>query len=228
MRIRYIVGESRAGICYDLRFAELALLMRQRGARLLLYPGSFNLTTGPLHWELLLRVRALDTQCYVAGVSTARNKEDTSVYQAWGHSTLVDPFGKVLVKLNDDPSIEYCDLNFDYLEEATGVAPGKEAGCCCWAADSSCSVVDLVQQFNSPQENQARELIDQIYARYDRDNSGWLGPNEFPAAYNEVLGLLGLDSIPPKQALLYLQEIEQSGKIERPEFYACVQRILNQ
>jgi omega-amidase len=75
-------GKIGLAICYDLRFAELGLLMRQQGAKLLFYPGSFNLTTGPLHWELLLRGRALDnqvknfflTKCYSIGVSTARNK----------------------------------------------------------------------------------------------------------------------------------------------------------
>lgn len=87
-------------ICYDLRFAELGLLMRQKGAAVLLYPGSFNQTTGPLHWELLLRARALDNQCFAVGVSVAQFKEDPTVYQAWAHSTLVDPFGKVLVALD--------------------------------------------------------------------------------------------------------------------------------
>ncbi len=48
--------------------------MAQEGARVLLYPGSFNQTTGPLHWELLLRGRALDTQCYTVGVSCAQYK----------------------------------------------------------------------------------------------------------------------------------------------------------
>jgi predicted amidohydrolase len=61
-------------ICYDLRFAELGLLMRQKGANVLLYPGSFNQTTGPLHWELLLRARALDNQCFTVGVSVAQYK----------------------------------------------------------------------------------------------------------------------------------------------------------
>lgn len=88
------------GICYDLRFAELGLLMAQKGARVLIYPGSFNQVTGPLHWELLLRGRALDTQTYTIGVSCAQYKEDPTVYQAWGHSTVVDPFGKVLVGLD--------------------------------------------------------------------------------------------------------------------------------
>ena len=74
--------------------------MANKGARVLLYPGSFNQTTGPLHWELLLRGRALDTQCYTVGVSAAQYKEDPNVYQAWGHSTVVDPFGKVIASLD--------------------------------------------------------------------------------------------------------------------------------
>lgn len=116
-------GKIGLGICYDLRFAELGLLMRQRGAKLLIYPGSFNQTTGPLHWELLLRGRALDTQCFVAGVSTARNKEDPNTYQAYGHSTLVDPFGKVLLKQTEDPGIEYHDINFGYVDEVREQIP---------------------------------------------------------------------------------------------------------
>ena len=93
-------------ICYDLRFPELALLMRQRGAKVLIYPGSFNLTTGPMHWELLLRSRAVDTQCYTIGVSTARNKEST-LYQAYGHSLAADPHGKVLTSCGEDPEIKF-------------------------------------------------------------------------------------------------------------------------
>lgn len=74
--------------------------MRQKGANILIYPGSFNQTTGPLHWELLLRARALDNQCYSVGVSVSQYKDDPTIYQAWGHSTVVDPFGKVLVGLD--------------------------------------------------------------------------------------------------------------------------------
>lgn len=55
-------GKIGLCICYDIRFPELSLLMRQRGAKILVFPGSFNQTTGPLHWELLLRSRALDNQ----------------------------------------------------------------------------------------------------------------------------------------------------------------------
>ena len=78
------------GICYDVRFPELALLYAKQGCQMLCYPGAFNMTTGPAHWELLLRSRALDNQLFVAGVSVARD-EDAS-YVAWGHSTVVDPW----------------------------------------------------------------------------------------------------------------------------------------
>lgn len=50
------------GICYDIRFPEMAMVLRARGAKLLLFPGAFNLTTGPAHWELLQRARAVDNQ----------------------------------------------------------------------------------------------------------------------------------------------------------------------
>lgn len=56
-------------------------------------PGAFNTTTGPLHWELLQKARAVDNQLFVATCSPARNSEAS--YQAWGHSTAIDPFGKV-------------------------------------------------------------------------------------------------------------------------------------
>ena len=57
---------------------------------MLCYPGAFNMTTGPAHWELLLRSRALDNQLFAAAISVAR---DTSAsYIAWGHTTMVDPW----------------------------------------------------------------------------------------------------------------------------------------
>lgn len=59
-------GRIGLGICYDVRFPELALLMaRKYGVLAMVYPGAFNMTTGPLHWELLLRSRALDNQIFV-------------------------------------------------------------------------------------------------------------------------------------------------------------------
>jgi omega-amidase len=67
------------------------------------------MTTGPAHWELLQRSRALDTQCYVAAVSIARNPG--SSYTAWGHSTVVNPWGEVLATTEEGPATVYADLD---------------------------------------------------------------------------------------------------------------------
>lgn len=84
------------GICYDLRFQELASIYKDLGVDLLLYPGAFNMTTGPLHWEHLIKARAVDNQVFTAGICGAR--DDSSDYVAWGHSVLIDPWGKVVTK----------------------------------------------------------------------------------------------------------------------------------
>ncbi|CAL8470724.1 g10266 [Coccomyxa elongata] len=108
-------GRLGIGICYDIRFPELAQLYAQRGAQLIVYPGAFNTTTGPVHWELLQRARAVDNQLFVAACSPARNPDAS--YQAWGHSTVVSPWGQVLGTIDEQPGIVYAEL--DYAEIQT-------------------------------------------------------------------------------------------------------------
>lgn len=103
------------GICYDLRFAELAQLYRSKGCQLLVYPGAFNMTTGPAHWELLQRGRAVDNQVYVATASPAR--DETASYVAWGHSTVVNPWGEVISKAGSEECIIYADIDLQYLAD---------------------------------------------------------------------------------------------------------------
>lgn len=111
-------------VCYDLRFPELAILMRGMGAKVLCYPGAFNTVTGPLHWELLLRGRAVDNQCYVIGCSPARYEEDTSYYQAWGNSMIVDPMGKIMAQATGhENDIVYGEINLEFLEEVRKELP---------------------------------------------------------------------------------------------------------
>lgn len=89
-------GNVGLAICYDVRFPELAMVAARRGAAfLLLYPGAFNTTTGPLHWELLARARAVDNQVWVGMCSPARNPAGTG-YLAWGESMVVDPNGEIV------------------------------------------------------------------------------------------------------------------------------------
>jgi omega-amidase len=108
-------GTIAIGICYDLRFPELAQMYAKKGANIIIYPGAFNTTTGPLHWELLLRARATDNQLFVAACSPARN-EDAS-YQAWGHSTVVSPNGEVLATTAHEAGIVYAELDLAEVAE---------------------------------------------------------------------------------------------------------------
>ncbi|KAI9351573.1 carbon-nitrogen hydrolase [Zopfochytrium polystomum] len=102
-------GKIGVGICYDIRFPELAMVAARKGAIAMFYPGAFNMTTGPLHWELLQRSRALDNQIYVAACSPAR--DTTASYIAWGHSTVVDAMGAVVAKAGHDEEIVYAELD---------------------------------------------------------------------------------------------------------------------
>ncbi|MEG0509422.1 MAG: carbon-nitrogen hydrolase family protein [Eubacterium sp.] len=87
-------GPIGIAICFDVRFVEIFRIMVQEGAKLIVIPAAFNMTTGPLHWELAMRARAVDNQCFIAACSSARNLGAT--YYAWGHSCIIDPWGTVL------------------------------------------------------------------------------------------------------------------------------------
>jgi len=109
------------GICYDIRFPELAQIATSKGSKMLVYPGAFNMTTGPAHWELLLRGRAVDNQLYVAGVAPARNLD--SSYHSWGHTTVVQPWGDVVSSAKEEPSIVYADIDLDKVEDFRSSIP---------------------------------------------------------------------------------------------------------
>jgi omega-amidase len=109
------------GICYDIRFPEYALLLAKT-CQMLIYPGAFNLVTGPAHWELLQRGRAVDTQCYVLTASPARtvatdeNKGRYPPYTAWGHSTVVAPWGDVIATTDENESIVVADIDLTKVD----------------------------------------------------------------------------------------------------------------
>lgn len=101
-------------ICFDLRFEELARCMCLRGAKCIFVPAAFNMTTGPAHWELLFRQRAVDNQCFTVGVSPARN--EAAGYVAYGNSLAVDPWGTVLCRAGGEADTLYADLDFARLD----------------------------------------------------------------------------------------------------------------
>ncbi|KAF9421206.1 hypothetical protein BGZ94_008913 [Podila epigama] len=108
-------GKIGVGICYDIRFPEPAMIAARQGCFIMIYPGAFNMVTGPLHWELLQRARAVDNQMYVAACSPARDL--TAGYHAWGHSTIVGPSGGVLATTDEKQGIVYADLDLKVMNE---------------------------------------------------------------------------------------------------------------
>ena len=114
-------GKMGLCICFDLRFEELARVMALQGARVLLVPAAFNMTTGPAHWELLFRQRAVDNQVFTVGVSPARN--ESASYVAYGNSIAVDPWGTVLCRAGAGEAILYADLDFARLDDVRHQLP---------------------------------------------------------------------------------------------------------
>lgn len=88
-------GKLGMMVCYDLRFPELALALRKQGADFLTAPSAFTFTTGQLHWQLLLRSRAADTQCYLLG---AGQQGTHGTRQTWGHSAISNAAGEIIAE----------------------------------------------------------------------------------------------------------------------------------
>ena len=101
-------------ICFDFRFEELARLMTLRGARVLFVPAAFNMTTGPAHWKLLFRQRAVDNQLFTVGTSPAR--DTAASYTAYGHSIVCDPWGTVLRQCGAGEEIAVTELDLERLD----------------------------------------------------------------------------------------------------------------
>ena len=114
-------GKIGIGICYDIRFPELARAMALEGAKILIYPGAFNLTTGPAHWELLFKSRALDNQVFCIGVSPACNMD--ADYHAYGHSIIVNPWGEVISQGNNEEEIIFAEIDLNEIKKVREELP---------------------------------------------------------------------------------------------------------
>ena len=101
-------------ICYDLRFPELALTLRQQGANILTAPAAFTYTTGQMHWQLLLQARAMDSQCQVLGA--AQQGWHGEKRQTWGHSAITNSRGQLLQMINHEGS-GLISSTFDLAEQ---------------------------------------------------------------------------------------------------------------
>ena len=101
-------------ICFDIRFPESSRLPALAGARVIFNPAAFNMTTGPAHWELGFRQRAIENQIYMVGTSTARDPD--AGYVSYGHSIITDPWGEILMQMDEKPGVTVTELDLDYID----------------------------------------------------------------------------------------------------------------
>ena len=114
-------GKMGVMLCFDIRFPELSRVMVNDGARIVFVPAAFNMTTGPAHWELSFRTRALDNQIYMVGCAPARDV--SAGYISWGHSIVTDPWGRVTGMLDENEGILLAELDMDYEEQVREELP---------------------------------------------------------------------------------------------------------
>lgn len=110
---------AAAGVCYDLRFPEF--FRAQQPFDVLLLPAAFTYTTGKAHWELLLRTRAVENQCYV--VAAAQGGVHESGRRTFGHSMIIDPWGEVLGVLPEGEGIVAAELDAARLQSVRSRLP---------------------------------------------------------------------------------------------------------
>ncbi|KAL1791802.1 hypothetical protein ACET3X_009553 [Alternaria dauci] len=132
------IGTLGMQICFDLRFPEPGLALRARGAQVLLYPAAFTTATGKAgHWEILIRARAIETQSYViAAAQVGVHDEGEGKRRSWGHSMIVDPWGKIVAELGgdeegegegggwkDEGEIATAEIDLEFVEELRRDSP---------------------------------------------------------------------------------------------------------
>ncbi|CAB60517.1 Nitrilase homolog [Caenorhabditis elegans] len=115
------IGRLGLSICYDVRFPELSLWNRKRGAQLLSFPSAFTLNTGLAHWETLLRARAIENQCYV--VAAAQTGAHNPKRQSYGHSMVVDPWGAVVAQCSERVDMCFAEIDLSYVDTLREMQP---------------------------------------------------------------------------------------------------------
>jgi predicted amidohydrolase len=108
-------------ICYDLRFPELYRRLAIAGSEVLLVPAAFTAHTGRDHWEVLLRARAIENQCYV--VAAGQFGDHDPGRSCYGHSLVVDPWGTVLAQVADGVGIAVADLDLQRVRKVRNEVP---------------------------------------------------------------------------------------------------------
>ncbi len=113
-------------ICYDIRFPQLLRALGQGGARVIATPAAFSNYTGPLHWEPLLRTRAIETGCFV--IAAAQCGDNYPGRVSHGQSMIIDPWGGVMARAGDAPAVILADLDLAEVDRFRAAIPSLAKG----------------------------------------------------------------------------------------------------
>ena len=108
-------------VCYDLRFPELYRRLAFAGARIVTIPSAFTFPTGEAHWDVLIRARAIENQCYV--IAPAQFGPNVHGFSDYGNSMIVDPWGRVLARAADMEGVVIAPVDLEYLERVRRELP---------------------------------------------------------------------------------------------------------
>jgi predicted amidohydrolase len=117
------LGKIGMSICYDLRFAELYRQLRDRGADIIAVPSAFTATTGKDHWHVLLRARAIETQCWVIAAAQWGVHDAEGKRHSYGHSLMVDPWGTVVADKGHGVGLCLAEIDLDRNAEVRRAIP---------------------------------------------------------------------------------------------------------
>lgn len=115
------VGRMGLAVCYDLRFPELFRLLLDRGAEWVALPAAFTAQTGQAHWDVLLRARAIENQFYM--LSAAQGGFHVNGRETYGHSALVEPWGRIVRQLQRNPGVLLAELDHTQVERIRNAFP---------------------------------------------------------------------------------------------------------
>jgi predicted amidohydrolase len=115
------IGTIGLSVCYDVRFPELYRRLVYAGANIITIPSAFTFPTGEAHWEVLIRARAIENQCYV--LAPAQFGTNVHGFADYGNSMIVDPWGRVLARAGDHEGVLLAPLDIEYLERVRRELP---------------------------------------------------------------------------------------------------------
>ena len=118
------VGRLGLTICYDLRFPDLFRALSYAGATMLAVPAAFTVPTGEAHWHVLLRARAIEAGAFVVAAAQAGRHADGRI--TYGHSLVVDPWGKVLLDMGDAAGLGFVDIDPAQVDAVRARIPAIE------------------------------------------------------------------------------------------------------